>query len=336
MSEPFDDPTKEAYRKLFQDWGLKAETEYPVFHRSRRIDLVVDCSPSDWPRLQDTVFSYFRLVNAVEFKGPRDPLTLRNFSLVMSRSWGLGAMERQTAVRRRMKQGTPGDPERSALPMDRTVTVVCVARPDHVLNALAFERERPGIYMRDAILPVRVIVPSALELEERNYPLLPLARGSKLQEFVLLCVGEGLYEYLQVALDVGVIADAMDGWRGVIGMGQMRLTFPQDIVDLIEDAFRKDPELPMRFPSIRNAWERMHEESVQQRVQEQVRHTRGQDETKIRQEALLRQMRHRFPDLPPAVVQRVETTTEVPTLDAWLMKILDARSLEEMGFEKNA
>ena len=312
MSEPFDDHAKEAYRKLFQGWGIRAETEYPVFHRSRRIDLVVDCAPSDGQRLQDTVFSYFGSVNAVEFKGHQDPLTMRDFNLVMMRAWGLGAMERQTQARRRMKQGAPGEPERSAIPTDRTVTAVCVVRPDHVLDALEFRLEAPGIYLRDAILPVRVIVPSELQLDKRNYPLLPLARGSKLQQFVLLCLGEGLYGYLQIALDVGLATDAMDVWRGVIGMGQTRLTFPQDIVDLIEDAFRKDPELPFRFPSLRAPYE-----------------------VKVRQEDLLRLLRHRFPDLPPRVVRQVESTTDLSTLDGWLEKILDTHSLQEMGFKES-
>jgi hypothetical protein len=46
-------------------------------------------------------------------------------------------------------------------------------------------------------------------------------------------------------------------------------------------------------------------------------------------------LRHRFGDLSPAVVRRIETLADVSTLDSWLVRILDAHSLEEMGFEES-
>jgi hypothetical protein len=75
MKEPFDNSAKAFYRQLFEDWGILVETERVVFSRERTIDLVVTCSDSDQERLQTTVFSHFKRLNAIELKGINDRLT---------------------------------------------------------------------------------------------------------------------------------------------------------------------------------------------------------------------------------------------------------------------
>jgi hypothetical protein len=89
--EPFDDTAKAFYRDLFKKrWGLVVETEKEVFARGRKIDLVVKCTDSDLVRLQNTIFSHFRELNALELKGINDPLTLADYNRIMMRAWGLG------------------------------------------------------------------------------------------------------------------------------------------------------------------------------------------------------------------------------------------------------
>ena len=91
----FDNTTKSFYRRLFSSWGIAVETERPVFARERTIDVVVQCTPDDISRLQNTVFFYFRDLNGMELKGPGDPLTVKDHNLIMMRGWGLGAVERR-------------------------------------------------------------------------------------------------------------------------------------------------------------------------------------------------------------------------------------------------
>jgi len=122
-------------------------------------------------------------------------------------------------------------------------------------------------------------------------------------------------------------------------MRKRHVTFPQDIVDLIEEAFQEDPELPFRFPSLVKPLERKYKRELSREL-EQARaqaseQARAQNEIKVRQETLLRQMRHRFRDVPPGVVSRVESTAEGPMLDTWFERILDAHSLQEMGFDES-
>ena len=55
----------------------RVESELEVFSNSRRIDLVIECSDEDMIKLRDTIFNYFLWANAIELKGPNDPLTCR-------------------------------------------------------------------------------------------------------------------------------------------------------------------------------------------------------------------------------------------------------------------
>lgn len=92
LSEPFDESTKTFYRHLFEAWGLKVESEYEVFTRSRTIDLVIEATEPNNPYLAESVFAYFRRWNTLELKGINDPLTVLNFDRIMMRAWGLRAL----------------------------------------------------------------------------------------------------------------------------------------------------------------------------------------------------------------------------------------------------
>jgi predicted transposase YdaD len=58
---------------------------------------------------------------------------------------------------------------------------------------------------------------------------------------------------------------------------------------------------------------------------------RKEGEVQVRQQVLLLQLRKRFRALPAEVVARVERTTDLAQLDAWLERIVDATTLEDMG-----
>jgi len=63
-------------------------SEREIFFKGRSIDLIV--TGTDQDRLQNTVFSHFRQVNAIELKGIHDPLTIKDYNRIMMRVWGLG------------------------------------------------------------------------------------------------------------------------------------------------------------------------------------------------------------------------------------------------------
>jgi len=51
-----------------------------------------------------------------------------------------------------------------------------------------------------------------------------------------------------------------------------------------------------------------------------------------RQQTLIRLLRHKFSEVPDAVVQQIEATEDLDRLSEWLDHILDAKTLAEMGF----
>jgi hypothetical protein len=187
-AEPFDDTAKEFYRQLFEDWGLTVETQREVFFRGRAIDLVVSCPTAEERQcLQATIFAYFRRLNALEFKGINDPLTVLDYNKIMMRAWGLGTVQKKNPKKKPTeRENTPetgNAPKKESLdrylnqlPSQRTLTIVCVTRPDKILTLTEEFQFQPtaeaGIYHNPAQIARWLIYPTELELKPINYPLL--------------------------------------------------------------------------------------------------------------------------------------------------------------------
>ncbi|MGB0388707.1 MAG: hypothetical protein ACPGWR_28130, partial [Ardenticatenaceae bacterium] len=248
IKERFDDTARKSYRRLFESWGLSVETERSVFARSRAIDIVVECTAADRKRLKDTVFCNFSTFNAIELKGSEDPLTPADVNVIMMRVWGLGALElinekdlpaREMALKR----------ERLKYPSQRTVTIICVTRPVKILSSLRhvfhfLPTDKPGIYFCDQHLPRWIICPTELELIPANYPLLALATGEKLEQFMDLCIREGLDDYFQLAVEIGMTSEPQLVLHKILEVQQMkRLKLREDTWEVIDQlVFHEMPE----------------------------------------------------------------------------------------------
>lgn len=302
MDQPFDDTTKTYYRRFFEKQGMRAVSQYEVFSRSRTIDLVVECIEEDYAKLVDTIFAHFRRLNALEFKGFNDPLTTIDLNRIRMRAWGLGAIDDAD----RTNESNASDDaillsaqEIAEMPSQRTVTIVCTVRPMKI--------------------PVWIIHPTELELKPKNYPLLPLARGAKLEQFIELCMQQGLVEYLRLTLDIGLVTDPDVIWRKILEVYGMELTIHEETWPYIDEFFRKVPDAMKKVPTFQEALEK----SEQSGEQSGVRRT------------LLLALRHKFEEIPEEVEQLIEATDDLDQLDKWLEQTLDADSLEEIEFELN-
>ena len=321
LSEPFDESTKTFYRRLFEAWGLKVESEYEVFARSRTIDLVIEAPEPGNPHLQESLFAYFRRWNILELKGINDPLTVINFDRIMMRAWGLQSTE--TTNEQSADEGAQATEqskkqrEQERLPSQRTITIVCVTRPTRILNWLQEEykfypTEQPGIYRCDERIKQWIIHPSELDLIPANYPLLPLARGERLAQFIELCLREGLTDYLQLVLDVGMATDANVIWQKILEAKQMKLEIREETWPYIDRYFKEVPEDMMKLPTFRE----MLAES--QREGERVGKLLNQHNT------LLRLLEHKFGSVPTPLRQQIESCDDSAQLDLWLDQILAA------------
>ncbi|MCP4697827.1 MAG: hypothetical protein GY862_13390, partial [Gammaproteobacteria bacterium] len=174
----------------------------------------------------------------VVLRNPNDPLTVKDFNRIMMRAWGLGAVS--------WKHDEDKAPP-SRLPSQRTLTIICVSKPKKILEDLqsvfGFKRTKSqGVYHLRSLLDICLICPSELSIRERNYPLLPLARGEKLEQFISLCVRKGLSDYLELILHVGFAADPEAIWQKILEIYKMKHVIHEETWPVIDEFFREVPE----------------------------------------------------------------------------------------------
>jgi hypothetical protein len=223
----------------------------------------------------------------------------------------------------------------------------------------------PGIYLFDGQMPIRIIHPTELELIPANYVLLPLAKGQKLEQFIELCLREGLTKYLQLILDIGLATDPDAIWRKILEVTQMPVKIREETWPYIDRFFNHMPEAFQKLPTFRDVLNESQRMAMQegQRLGQRLGMEEGQrlgmeegqrlgmEEgqrlgmqegqrlgvlegqrlgfRRNQQRILVRQLRRRFPQVPEPIVQRVEATESIDLLDRWLDEILMANDLTE-------
>jgi hypothetical protein len=328
--EPFDETAKAFYRHLFKTWGVEVETEREVFSNARTIDLVVSLSEADHDKLRDTVFAHFKSLNALELKGINDPLTLAEHNRILMRAWALGAIPESVST----ESQDDDDNESVPLPNQMTVTIVCVTRPDKILTQLRkelkFKRIEAGIYHCKEVLEKWIICPSELALVPKNYPLLPLARGKRLEKFISLCVRKGLNDYLRLILDIGLATDPEVIWRKILEVKQMRPMIREDTWPIIDQFFREMPEAIGKLPTF--------QEALADRLKEGKEIGEQQGALNNEHRLVLGQLERRFNQVPKSIVQQIEASSDFEQLDQWLVQIITAKELKEIErlFQKQA
>jgi tRNA threonylcarbamoyladenosine modification (KEOPS) complex Pcc1 subunit len=338
--EPFDDSTKAFYKQFFKNKGIAVESEREVFSRGRRIDLVITCTDSDKAQLKNTVFSHFRWLNVLELKGIHDPLTLLDYNRIMMRAWALGASkiedeaendnddedEEIDSFEKETHRNVNND-KLNRYPSLRTLTIVCVVKPLKLLNKMKqeirFVKVDDGIYNCEEGFSQWIICPSELALIESNYPLLPLARGEKLSQFLSLCLREGLTNYLQLIVDIGLATDPTVIWEKILEVKKMKPKLHEDTIPYIDRYFRELPEQMWKIGVIREA------------LAESAWHGRqeGKDEGKLHTQhrILIRQLQRKFSSIPENVIKKIESTEDIEQLDNWLDQVIVADSLKNTG-----
>ncbi len=338
--EPFDETAKVFYRRFFENKGLLVETEREVFFRARKIDLVVTCTESEQNSLDNTIFSHFRSVNVLELKGPNDPLTMKDYNRILMRAWGLGGLEEKTEEEEETEEESDEEEEAVSdviklLPSHRTLTIVSVTKPQKILNTLKeefqFSKTEPGIYhCKMGHIKRWIICPSELLLVEKNYPLLPLARGDKLAEFISICVRDDLVEYLQLIKDIGLLTDPNLIWQKILEVQNMKPEIKEETWSYIDRFFQETPEAMTKLPSLQKTFQESLQEAVQQSVQEAAQEASAENQKRV----LIRQLRRKFASVPKKVVQKIEATDDLEQLDNWLDQIIVAKSLAETELQK--
>jgi len=303
MPRDYDSAYKAFYERLFRRWQIPVETQVEVSRRAKSIDVVIKCQAQHLQRLKATAFWFFRLINSLELKSPEDPLNLADYMTIISRAYGLLAKQENEAEQ---------------LPTNATITIVCSVRPDKILEDLKSElrflpTEEPGIYKSEQQIEQRIVVATELEVIEKNYPLLILAKGEKLLEFFEEVVMKGLTEYVEILLEVGVSIDPETMIEGVRRMSERHHELTPGLKRALESWFEDYPQ-------------HIHEMAPIRRVIEER-------ERNAKHEALQLLLESKFGTLSEELVSQLEAVRDVDELTRLYKLALQAQTLADIGLE---
>jgi len=303
MPQDYDSAYKAFYESLFQRWNVPVETEVEISRRARTIDVVIKCLLTHLRLLKDTAFWFFRRINSFELKSPEDPLNLAGYMMIVSRAYGL--LAKQTK-------------EEDRLPSNATITIVCSVRPDKILDGLKtefafFPTSEPGVYLSEKEIDRRIIVATELDVVEKNYPLLILAKGEKLLEFFEEIVRKGLTEYIEIMFRVGVSIDPETLMEGVRRMSERSPEYQASLERAFTKLFTFSPESMERISPFREVLE--------------------ERERKAKREDLSLLLESKFGSLSEELVSQLEAMRDVDELDRLFRRALEAQTLEEIGIK---
>jgi hypothetical protein len=168
-----------------------------------------------------------------------------------------------------------------------------------------------GIYCCQERLSQWIICPSELALIPKNYPLLPLAKGKKLAQFIALCFQEKLFDYLHLIMDIGRYTDPEAILQKILEVQQMQPQIRDETLAYADEFFRQRPEFMWKMSTFQEAAQRVEQQGIQQ--------------------TLIRQLRRKFTSIPDSIVQKIEATSDIEQLDTWLAQIIVANSLADTG-----
>jgi hypothetical protein len=156
---------------LFQAWDVDIQTEVEVSRLPLRVDVIIRIATQEALRaIQSVTPFWFCLIhNILEFKGPRDPLTIWEYDRILARA--------------RLYRSTHKVPF-----SELTLTMICAQTPRKILShpKLGFERIRAGYYFSDHHgLNVYLIAINELPTVPVNHLFLLFASSQvKLQEVI--------------------------------------------------------------------------------------------------------------------------------------------------------
>ena len=330
MPQDYDSAYKAFYERLFQKWNIPVETEVEVSRRARTIDLVIKCLTAHIQLLKDTAFWFFRRTNSLELKSPEDPLTVSGYLLIISRIYALLSKQKEYE---------------NQLPSNATLTIVCSVRPDKILDDMKKEfgfspTKKPGVYLSNKLgIETRIIVATELDVIEKNYPLLILAKGEKLLEFFEEIVRKNLTEYVEITLRVGVSIDPETLIEGVRKMRERSPEYQASLERAFTNLFTFSPESMERISPFREVLEEQRQalEEQRQELEEQRRELEEEKRNtaiQAKREALSLLLESKFGSPSETLISQLSALRDVDKLNRLYRQALDARTLDEVDIKE--
>ena len=248
-------------------------------------------------------------MNSLELKSPEDPLTVSGYLLIISRIYALLSKQKEYE---------------NQLPSNATLTIVCSVRPDKILDDMKKEfgfspTKEPGVYLsNEPVIETRIIVATELDVIEKNYPLLILAKGEKLLEFFEEIVRKDLTEYVEIMLRVGVSIDPETLIEGVRRMRERSAEYQANLERAFTNLFTFSPESMERISPFREVLEERERNAAIQ----------------AKREALSLLLESKFGSLSETLISQLSAVRDVDKLDRLYRQALDARTLDELDIKE--
>ena len=324
MPQDYDSAYKAFYERLFQKWNIPVETEVEVSRRARAIDLVIKCLTAHLQLLKDTAFWFFRRMNSLELKSPEDPLTVSGYMLIISRTYALLSKQKE---------------EDEQLPSNATITIVCSVRPDKILDNLKeefgfFPTKEPGVYLSNKPgIETRIIVATELDVIEKNYPLLILAKGEKLLKFFEEIVRKNLTEYVEIMFRVGVSIDPETLIEGVRRMRERSPEYQARLERAFTNLFTFSPESMERISPFREVLEEQRRKLEEEKKDASIRASMNAA-IQAKREDLSLLLESKFGSLSETLISQLSAVRDVDKLNRLYRQALDARTLDEVDIKE--
>ena len=144
---------------------------------------------------------------------------------------------------------------------------------------------------------------------------------------------EGIGQMMSLEAGSAVAPEAM--WPKLMEMLNMQPVYTPEILEIIDQIIQKFPDkLPKsakrRAEFIEENARAAEKLAIERARKRGLKKGREEGELQARQQTLLRQARHKFGAIEPALEQRIQSTTDVTLLDRWIEKILDVTSFQEL------
>jgi hypothetical protein len=134
-------------------------------------------------------------------------------------------------------------------------------------------------------------------------------------------VREGLNDYLQLIIDVGLATDPELIWHKILEVKQMKYQIREETWPVIDQFFREMPEAIGKLPTFQDALASTQKQSALKSA------------LSTTHRIVVRQLRRKFAQVPNSIVQQIETTSDMEQLDNWLDQIVSANELAEIDFK---
>ncbi len=322
MPQDYDSAYKFFYERLFQKWNIPVETEVEVSRRARTIDLVIKCLMAHLQLLKDTAFCFFHRINSLELKSPEDPLTVKGYLLIISRIYALLSKQKE-----------------EQLPSNATLTIVCSVRPDKTLGELDtelgfFPTKESGVYLSNKPgIETRIIVATELDVIEKNYPLLILAKGEKLLKFFEEIVRKNLTEYVEIMFRVGVSIDPETLIEGVRRMRERSPEYQARLERAFTNLFTFSPESMERISPFREVLEEQRRKLEEEKKDASIRASMNAA-IQAKREDLSLLLESKFGSLSEKLISQLSAVRDVDKLNRLYRQALDARTLDEVDIKE--